>query len=386
MTRVLINLTWLVPGVVGGSEESTTDTVRALIKAAPSEFDFELAVLEPFLEAHPDLAEQMPCHLAPFGEGNKALRILAEQTWLARLARSRRAGIVHHAGGVVPLVHPGRVVLTIHDLQPVEYPENFMPSKRRYLNAMLGRSVKSADVIAVPSRFTGERVRDLLGVAEDRIVEVPWSVSQRIVPEWTDTNPLEEVDLYPGWSPERRFILYPAITYPHKRHILLVDAFARLTDTQPDLDMVLTGGYAQMEGKVLARMSDHNLTGRVHRLGRVPLNHLERLYAAASAVVIPSSYEGFGLPALEAMSRGVPVLGAKAGSLTELLEPAWLVEGDDPELWHDRILALLNLSEADRSAWRDRGREIAATFTPERTAEAALGAYRLALGQQANKT
>ena len=376
-SRVLVNLCWLLPGVVGGSEESTTDALRALLATRDGEFELELAVLPAFTAAHPDLAGALRCHVAPFGQGSKARRVLLEQTWLAGLTRRRRPDLVHHAGGVVPLVHPGATVVTIHDLQPLEHPENFGWVKRNYLGAMIGRSARAARVVCVPSRFTADRVVELLGITPDRVVVVPWPVAQRA--GTPDAAPAGPEGLYPGWRPGRRFVLYPAITYPHKRHGLLLDAFAELAEQMPELDLVLTGVSGPCEEDLAAAIDARGLRPRVARLGRVPLARLERLYRAAALVALPSNYEGFGLPALEAMTAGVPVVAAAEGSLIELLPRAWTVSGDDPTVWAAALARVLGLTPAQRTERVHTGEAIAASFTPARTATALASAYRMAL-------
>lgn len=400
--RVLINLCWLVPGVVGGSEGSTTDAIRALIESDQRDFEFELAVLRPFLDAHPDLAESLTTHVVPLVRGHKVARVLAEQTWLANLAKKRNADLVHHAGGVVPLIHQDRIVLTVHDLQPLEYPKNFSFAKRTYIKRMLGRSVRASDVICVPSEFTGERVSVLLKADRERIVYVPWSTSdlpddsgggavvagnvRRAAAARAAANGADAKPLYPGWDPGRRFILYPSITYPHKRHLLLIEAFNQLAGDQPDVDLVLTGGEDQMEQQVLDAIAASPHGDRIKRLGRVPFEDLERLYESTAVMAFPSSYEGFGLPVLEAMTRGVLLVASWAGSIPELVPNDWMVHGDDPGLWAGALSDVLSLSRADANDRRARGRRIAASYSPRRTAAALLDAYRLAMGMEGDPT
>lgn len=392
--RVLINLCWLVPGVVGGSEGSTTDAIRALVDSRQREFEFELAVLRPFLTAHPDLAEALQCHVVPVVRGSKVARVFAEQTWLARVAARRNADLVHHAGGVVPLVHQDRIVLTVHDLQPLEYPKNFSFAKRTYMRRMLGRSVHASNVVCVPSEFTGERVSALLHADRDRIVYVPWSTSDlsdesgrgsvvagsaRGARKSVSRGGADDAPLYPGWTPERRFILYPSITYPHKRHLLLIDAFEHLADSHPDVDLVLTGGEDQMEPAVAQAIAASPVASRIKRLGRVPSEQLERLYESTVVMAYPSSYEGFGLPVLEAMTKGVLVVASWAGSIPELVPDDWMVHGEDAALWSAALSEVLSLSRAEANDRRARGRRIAASYSPRRTAAALLDAYRMAL-------
>ena len=394
-TRVLINLTWLVPGVVGGSEESTTDALRALAADLPADLEIHLAVLQPFVSAHADLVESFCCHVLAATGSNKFARVLAEQTWLARLSRKIDAQVVHHAGGVVPLLHPGRVVLTIHDLQPLDMSQNFSTTKRLYLRLMLGRSAKAADVICVPSAFTSGRVMALLGVDRERIRIVPWCL--KVGPDVADaithstthstthsityseqSDSLEQssvrAKLEQRGSP---YFLYPAVTYPHKNHLMLLDAFAVLRQSYPQTSLVLTGAAGPMEESVQKRIGQLDLQEAVQRTGRVSAAELEDLYAGASAVVLPSLYEGFGLPALEAMARGCLVIGSDRGSLPEVLAAQDLVDPEDLTAWAAAMQAVLVMSDSQRATRREAGLSRAAAFSPARTAAALCDSYRL---------
>jgi len=368
---VLVNLTWLVPGVVGGSEHSLTDALRAMLERSHDDRDLQLAVLRPFAAAHPDLAEALPCHVLGLDGRDKVRRVLAEQTWLAATSRRLRAAVVHHAGGVVPLVHPGRVVLTIQDLQPLDLPENFTPAKRTYIRAMVGRSVRAARTVCVPSEFSRQRVVELLGAAPDSVEVVPWFA--RPAPEVVDTDaPDPVVDRVRG----RPFFLYPAITYPHKDHRTLLEAFARVAAERPEPLLVLTGGAGPEEEAVRRRIESPDLRGRVLRTGRVAEGTLERLYALASAVVVPSRYEGFGLPVLEAMARGCPVLASRAGSLPEVARAEDLLEPGDVTAWSEAMQCVLDLSAHERARRVEEGHRVVASFSPTATADGLLSAYR----------
>ena len=375
MTRVrpvvLVNLTWLVPGVVGGSEHSLTDALRALLEQPHDDLDLHLAVLEPFAAAHPDLAGAYPCHVLGLDGKDKVRRVLAEQTWLARESRRAGAAVVHHAGGVVPLVHPGRVVLTIQDLQPLDMPRNFTRVKRAYIRSMVGRSVRAARMVCVPSEFTRGRVVELLGAPPEAVRVVPWF--PRPVPEpGGEHAPDPVVDRVRG----RQFFLYPAITYPHKNHRVLLDAFASLAADRPEALLVLTGGAGAEEESVRRRIESPDLRGRVLRTGRVAERTLEQLYALAAAVVVPSRYEGFGLPVLEAMARGCPVLASRAGSLPEVARAEDLLDPDDVTAWDAAMQCVLDLSAHERARRVEEGHQVVASFTPSATAEGLLSAYR----------
>lgn len=384
--RVLVNLTWLVPGIVGGSEESTTDALRALLEHR-SDIEPILAVQPGFAEAHGDLAAACRCETMGRGGSNKVARVVSEQSWLPALTRRLTPDVTHHAGGVLPLVHPGPTVLTVHDLQPLDMPGNFTPAKRWYMRAMLGRSAGAAGAVCVPSEFTAERVMQRLGVPRERVVVVPWSVVR-----------LEEVAARSrsgsGGSPDRAeepgrpVFVYPAITYPHKNHRMLLDAFALVLADVPDAELVLPGGVGPQEAEVARRIAAEDLRGRVRRPGRLSTGEMERLYRSATAVVIPSTYEGFGLPALEAMAGGVPLLVADAGSLPEVVTaagsaatPVPPIDPGDPGAWADAMLTVARLAAADRAAAVERQRNAAARFTPRLTASRLAEAYRRVAGR-----
>lgn len=369
-TTVLVNLTWLVPGVVGGSEESVTDALRAIDAAEPDDVTLRLAVLEPFAAAHADLAARHPCDVLALDGSSKPRRVLAEQTWLARRASEAGAQVVHHAGGTVPLVHPGAVVLTVQDLQPLDLPQNFSTAKRLYLRAMLGRSARAAARVVVPSEFTRGRVVELLGADPDRVVVVPWT--PRPAPSVPAAPPTEP------WFTEEPYFLYPAITYPHKNHAVLVEAFARLGGPRSGPRLVLTGGEGPREAAVAELVERRGLGDRVLRTGRVGRDRLESLYAGAAGVLVPSRYEGFGLPALEAMARRIPVVVSDAGSLPEVCRPDEVVPADDVTAWVDAVQAVLDLDADRRRARVAAGAELVARLTPDRTAAGLLDAYRSA--------
>ena len=114
--RVAINLLWMVPGVVGGSETYMTRLLRGLVEGE-SDLEYTIFALPQFAEAHPDLASHYETLYAPLTGQVKSFRVAGENTWLARQARKRKIDLIHHGGGTMPLVRTTRSVLTIHDLQ-----------------------------------------------------------------------------------------------------------------------------------------------------------------------------------------------------------------------------------------------------------------------------
>jgi alpha-1,3-rhamnosyl/mannosyltransferase len=372
--RIGVNLLWLVPGVVGGSEESTVRALDAVVgPAAASGFEVVLFALADLVSAHPDTTARFATVTAPVDGSNKPRRVLCENTWLHSAARDHRIDLLHHAGGVVPPMSPRPCTVTIHDLQPLDLPSNFSATKRNYLRSVLGLSTRRARRVAVPSEFTRGRVIERLGVDPDRVDVVPWSAP---VP----SEPIDgAADLVSGLGIGERFLLYPAVTYPHKNHLTLIEAFDVLAADDPDIELVLCGGAAQSETAVRARIMRSPAALRIHRVGRVPVPTLEALYRSAIAMVWPSTYEGFGLPPLEAMVRGCPVIASDIPVLSEVVgDAAVVVEPTDVAGWTEAMRAVTT-DATRRHELCEAGLARAALFSPERTADALVHLWCRAL-------
>jgi glycosyltransferase involved in cell wall biosynthesis len=370
--RVGVNLLWLVPGVVGGSEEYTVRTLRGLDDVAGSDLEVTLFALEPFAAAHPELVQRFPVVTVPLSGRRKSVRVAAESTWLAREARRQHLDLIHHAGGIMPLVNPRPAMLTIHDVQPLVYPERFSLAKRLFSRFTIPRSARAARLVVAPSEYSRQMIIDLLDVTPDRVRVVPPGVPEPAPPppQAEDQARLEKLGVR---SP---FLLYPAITYAHKNHRVLIRAFAVLRRRHRDLALVLTGGAGPEEQALAALVARLGLGGAVHRLGRVGRDDLDACIRQASVLTFPSSYEGFGLPVVEAMASGLPVVAANATALPEVVADAGiLVDPDDLDGWVEAISTVLDdpdrregLVAAGAARWRQ--------FDQEAAGRSLAGAYR----------
>ncbi len=376
--QIGINLLWLIPGVVGGSEEYTVNLLRAVSELEPSTDEprlrFRLYAQPDLCRVHPDLGQRFEVVTLARPVPAKLARFALESSWLAH--RSRRDDLVHHGGGVAPFGTRGRRVVTIHDLQPLDLPQHFTAAQRRWFAAMLPRVARVADRIITPSSFTAERVVDRLGVDRARISVVP------PVHEVLHAAPQPTIDVERGASssvPADPYLLYPAVSHPHKRHIDAVSALALLRDRHPDLHLVLTGAPGGSAPMLAEAITELGLGDRVQLRGRVPEHELDLMLRHATALVFPSEYEGFGNPLVEAMVRGVPVVCADSASLPEVAAGAALLfEPRSPASLAAAVERLLG-DPALVGRLVEAGRERAKNFSAGVAGGALVCAYRDAL-------
>jgi glycosyltransferase involved in cell wall biosynthesis len=367
---VTVNLLWLVPGDVGGSEASTVASLRGLLELAPRDLDLRLLVLEPFIAAHPDLVASFPTEALPLSGRSRIARVVGESTWLAR--RTREVDLVHHAGGTAPPRGRAPYVLTLHDLQPMERQATHSAAKRAYLARVVPPSLRGARRVIVPSAFVRDTVAATGDVAPERIAVVPHGVARY-------PAPTPKALLVARHGLAGPVVLYPAITYPHKDHATLVRAFARVAATHPDAVLVLTGRADRSEPELEALVQQLGIAAQVRRLGRLSDADVAGLYAMASVVAVPSTYEGFGLPVVEAMAYGVPVVAADATALPEVVGDAGvLVPPGAVDAWAAALGRLVD-DPVERARLVAAGRARAERYSLRANAEALAEVYRSAL-------
>jgi alpha-1,3-rhamnosyl/mannosyltransferase len=342
-----------------------------------------LFVNQALVDAHPDLVSAFPSVVAPLTSLprvaglSKGVRVATEATWLARQARAEHLDLLHHMGGTMPIVRGTPGLVTIHDLQPFAFPEHFSVVKRAYLRATVPTSVRRAVAVVVLTEWTKADVVERIGIDPDRVLLVPPGIDP-LMP--VDPEVAQEVRYRYGIA-DVPFFLYPTITYAHKNHVGLVRAFARVAAEDDQVKLVLTGGPADAEEAVQSEIWRLGLSDRVLRTGRIPRRDLDALFSEARALTFPSHYEGFGIPALEALSRGVPVLASTAGALPEVVGDAGvLLDPDDTDAWGDAMLQVLR-DDDHRHALVARGAARAARFTWTASAEALVQAYDTAVAR-----
>lgn len=337
--RVGINLLWLVPGDVGGSEDYAVGLVREL--AEVEGLDLVVFCQAGLPAAHPDLAAVTELVVGPSRGNVRCLRLLWEAAWLPRQVRRRRLDLVHHLGGTVPPLGRGRSVpaaLTVYDLQPLFHPERFGPAKRVWLRTMLPRSAHRADAVLALTRHVRLQVIERLGTPADRVLVAAPGV--RHGPH-EGHEAAEAVRRTYGLDGD--LLLYPAISYTHKNHAVLLDALPAVLERHPGATLVFTGRPGPNDEPLDAQAHRLGVAGSVRRLGRIPRDHLDALFTASAVLVFPSTYEGFGLPLLEAMVHGLPIVASRASAIPEVVDGnGVLVDPHDPAAWAAAVCRVLD--------------------------------------------
>ncbi|SRR6266545_3427140 len=285
--------------------------------------------------------------------------------------------VYHSPDFVLPPLRHARGILTVHDLAFLMRPECADSHLRSYLEEVVPRSVRRADYIIADSENTRNDLVVLLGVHPDFVSVVPGGVEGHFAPV-VDPDALRSARARLGVG-DAPFILAIGVIEPRKNLSLLMDAFALLKQRRigpPDLKLVLAGGKGWLVDGILEHHAASPLQQDMLMPGFISDDLLPAVYSAADVLAYPSLYEGFGLPILEAMACGTPVVASRASCLPEVAEgAAVMVDPDDVE---DLAGALEQaLTEPDlRARLIERGHERAAEYTWQRAAERLLDVYR----------
>lgn len=306
------------------------------------------------------------------------LRIAWEQTILPVALSRIQADVVHGLVNVLPLATQRPGVVTVHDLSFLRLPELFPPYKRAYLTALCRASVARAQQIIAVSRQTADDLAAVWGVDRERVLIAPNGVDTRFSPG----APAQAAAFRQARGLPERFWLSLGTLEPRKNLSMLLEAFARWRQTapfaEPQPHLVLAGGKGWYYDTIFSQVAALGLTECVHFPGFVPGEELPQWYRAAELFLYPSRYEGFGLPVVEAMACGTPVICSNAPGVREVAgDAAMQLPPDDVDAWV-AAFSMAATQPAFLAALRSAGLERAKQFTWENAAAVTIDAYERA--------
>jgi glycosyltransferase involved in cell wall biosynthesis len=360
--RIAINALYLLPGGVGGMEIYLRQLLNALARVDQQNEYLIFTNQETGQNLAPVSARFR--HLPqPVQAEIRPLRILYEQSSLPSIIEREQVDLVFNPGFTSPKALHAPAVTVFHDLQHVHHPEFFRKRELPFWNLLLAQAVRSSAKIIAASETTRRDVIEHYHLTEKRVVAIPHGVEQeffRLQREPDQDNP---------------FLLCVSTIDPNKNIEKLIRVFAGLRGEFPKLKLVVAGMRGNQTAKVEALVDELGLNRHVRITGWIPRTEIYRLYEKATAFVYPSTFEGFGLPILEAMAARVPLACSRIAPLLEVAGDA--ASFFDPKSEQEMAQAIWHLltEHEETSRQVERGRNRAALFTWEASATKTLAVF-----------
>jgi glycosyltransferase involved in cell wall biosynthesis len=310
---------------------------------------------------------------SPLPTDRAPVRIAWEQAIAPIVTARDRLDVLFCPVNVVPLTGLVPSVVTVHDLAFLRLPDVFIPAKRRYLSVMTRLSVHRARHVIAVSAQTKADIIAHFALAPERVSVIPNAADERFRPaEPGDDRAVFRME----HNLPERFVLFVGTLEPRKNLPRLIRAFAQLARADDAIGLVVVGAAGWLTSDIAPLVRSLDLESRITFAGYVPDDELPRWYHAATVFCYPSLYEGFGLPVLEAMACGVPVITSNIGSMAEIgQDAALLIDSTDT----DAIAAAIKFLLADagaRARHTAAGLDRAAQYSWDRTAEESLAVFR----------
>jgi len=312
--------------------------------------------------------------LVPLRFAANAVRIPLAMPWIVH----RLGADALHVTYIAPPICPSPVVVTVHDISFKMFPHFFSRRDRLVLSNFVPLSMRKATRVIADSHCTATDIVTHYGLPKEKIAIIPLAADQRFSPV-RDTAKLKAVR--EKYNLADKFILTVANLQPRKNLRVLLDAIAELKSGQvPRVQVVIAGQPHWKAHEIIEQVQLAELEDNVRILGYVPDEDLPTLYSAACAFAFPSIYEGFGLPPLEAMACGTPVVASNSSSLEEVVGDAGLLLPPySVKAWADALQSLLE-NPMLRQELAQRGIAQASKFSWHNTAKETLKVYKKVRG------
>ncbi len=380
--KIGVNTLFHVPGDIGGTETYLVETLKEMVAGWPQHRFLFFTSLSNDRQLRRIFADQphVRFYRLAFNSANRPLRILAEQFWLPLVVWRKAPDVLWSPGYTAPCWAGCPQVVTIHDLQYKSHPEDMSWLEKTTLDVLVRIACRRSTRIIAVSNFSKEEIVRFGFAQEAKVVAIPEGVDASFAIPVTDSQTLAEFSQLVPLEPP--YILCVAHSYPHKNVDLLVEAFAKIAEEIPHT-LVLVGKERRGEERVQVAVSSGVVPERLVRCkDGVSFPLLKLLYQRAALFVLPSAYEGFGLPVLEAMMAGTPVLTSKRASLPEVAgEHAFYVETLDVQGLSSKMLAILTHTFDGPVPDLPAARSWAGKFTWRRGAAQTMAVLRHASGK-----
>jgi glycosyltransferase involved in cell wall biosynthesis len=367
-----LNLVFLVPGETGGLETYARELLPALFREAP-DIRFTAFVSREAADTDGPWRE-IPSVDVRVRSRRRSEWVWGEQALLPRLAAAAGIDVLHSLASTAPVRGGFRRVVTIHDLIYRVYPEAHFGLRSLGMRVLVPQAARRSHRIIAPSESTRRDVVRFLGVSAGKVDVVPEGVR---LPDGLEAVPEAELRERHGLG-GRPILLSASAKRPHKNLPRLLDALALIPPADRPI-LVLPGYPTPYEAELRAHAASAGVANDTRFLGWIQAEELEGFYGAAVGFVFPSLYEGFGLPVLEAMARGVPVACSDRASLPEVAGDATLLVDPEHPPAIARAMETLVTDPTERERLRRAGLERAGLFTWAATARATIDSYERAM-------
>ncbi len=364
----------LISGEFSGVQHSIVHQMRALLHRAAGHHFSVLALADVPIETHLGAtAADYSVLRTPLRSGQRLQRIFWEQAMLPHLLRAQGVDLLYSPGYLTPLRWHGPAVVYVHDTIALSHPRLCTRSNAWNYQLLLPPSARHATLVATPSAASAHDVTHYCRVAPEQIRVVPHGV---VIPSMPTAA--EIVHQRAAFDFTAPFLLAVSTIEPKKNFASLIRWFDAWKSAGIPHHLVIVGKWGWGCAEVRRALAHAQARAQIHLVGYVPQSEMPAIMAAADLLLIPSLYEGFGLPALEAMAVGTPVVASDRGGLPEAMGGAGVILPLDDALWQAEIPNLLRRPR-QLAMMRMRGQTHAAAMTWEHSAELLLAAFEEAV-------
>ncbi|TXH07570.1 MAG: glycosyltransferase family 1 protein, partial [Candidatus Moraniibacteriota bacterium] len=329
--RIGLNILYLIPGGVGGTETYARHLISALTKQL---IEGDELVIYASRETAPTFNESKHVKVIalPIYSSNRLFRLLAEQLLLPLYLLRDKVNVIFSLGYSSPFIHPCPAIVTIHDLNWYYHPEDFGFVSRIMWSILTRLSAHTANHVITDSDSSARSIKEVL--------------KTHAVTPVLHATPFKTSPTKPNFKLPDDYLFTVSASYPHKNLTTLIKVFNQLASVNPKLNLVICGLSGKASTSLKQEINNSPFHNRIIILGYITNHELSYVYSRATVFVFPSAYEGFGYPVLEAMSYGIPVVSSNATSLKEVVgHGGMLVEPYDIPAYISAISKILKDSK-----------------------------------------